>query len=64
MEKPILSARSITKVFDLGEIQVRALRGVDLDIFPGEFVAIMGHSGFGEIHLYEHYRMPRYANFR
>jgi putative ABC transport system ATP-binding protein len=46
--KKIISTRGVTKTFDLGEVKVRALRGVDLDIEEGDFVAIMGHSGSGK----------------
>jgi len=45
---PTIRLDNIHKTYDLGEFQVRALRGVSLDIYPGEFVAVMGASGSGK----------------
>src|SRR5512134_1754189 len=48
MNSPILSLRGVTKSIDTGAHRVDILRGVDLEIAQGEFVAIMGVSGSGK----------------
>jgi len=47
-ETDMIKTRSLTKTYDMGEVKVHAIRGIDLEIKKGEFIAVMGPSGSGK----------------
>ena len=50
--EPIIRVRGLTKVYHVGDVDVHALRGIDLDVARGEFLSIVGASGSGKSTLF------------
>jgi putative ABC transport system ATP-binding protein len=47
-DRPLFRVRDLTKVYHMGEVDVHALRGIDLDVPEGQFLVLLGHSGSGK----------------
>jgi len=46
--RPVIELRGVTRIYSTGRLEVAALRGVDLDVWQGDFLAIVGPSGSGK----------------
>ena len=56
---PAVALEGVSKTYGTGEVAVHALRGVDLVVERGDYVAIMGASGSRQVDADEHHRLPR-----
>jgi len=52
LQNTIVKTRGVKRVYRMGDTEVHALRGVDLDIYAGEYISIMGPSGSGKTTLF------------
>ncbi|HNR93602.1 MAG TPA: ABC transporter ATP-binding protein [Kiritimatiellia bacterium] len=52
MAEVLIEIRGVNKIFDLGKVKVHALKDVDLDVYRGEYLSIMGPSGSGKSTLF------------
>ena len=46
--EPFVSLKNVQKIYRMGEVEIRAVDGMDFDIWKGEFVVIVGPSGAGK----------------
>lgn len=47
-QKPVISLNNVTKVYEIGQTRLKALDGISLEVYPGEFALIVGRSGSGK----------------
>ena len=64
MDEKILVMRDITKVYEMGGEKQTVLKGINLEVSKGEFVAVLGAFRFRQVHTDEHYRLPGYSHLR
>ena len=63
-EHILLHLDGVGKTYQMGEVKIHALRGVDLDLFPGELVVLLWPVGKRQVHDAEHPRRTRCADER